>query len=106
MSQVNCAKHSMKRLQYVPHDLTLHDENNDSEVKSIQNSAVACQSTRSSPPSHIWELCYLRGTWVPYPDDTCRLLEGVCVGYLKLIGACFTGSFLLHSQVLLLAPLF
>ncbi len=66
MSQVNCVRHSVKRLQYMPHDLSLPLDAAD----SLMVGAAAQQD------AYVWELCYLRGTWVPYPQDTCHLLEG------------------------------
>lgn len=78
MSQVNCTKQSIKQLRYLPHDLSL-DANGDCDELEVQCDAAASAADGGScvaPPSHVWELCYLRGTWVPYPQDTCRLLEG------------------------------
>jgi hypothetical protein len=66
MSQVNCVRHSVKRLQYVPHDLSL-------QMDAAASVMVGAAAQRDA---YVWELCYLRGTWVPYPQDTCRLLEG------------------------------
>ena len=80
MSQVNCVKHSVKQLQYVPHDLSVdpeEDVNHHDVAMPIESGAVvAADSGSDKPLTHVWELCYLRGTWVPYPQDTCRLLEG------------------------------
>jgi hypothetical protein len=76
MSQVNCVKHSVKQLQYVPHDLTIDPEVDGAEREVPCGGASAVDGSSTKPLSHVWELCYLRGTWVPYPQDTCRLLEG------------------------------
>jgi hypothetical protein len=69
MSQVNCVRHSVKRLQYVPHDLSL-------ELDAAVSLMVGAAAAAAQRDAYVWELCYLRGTWVPYPQDTCRLLEG------------------------------
>ncbi len=71
----------------MPHDLSLEQDDPapDCEI-AVPISADAAATSKFS--SYVWELCYLRGTWVPYPQDTCQLLEGVSAPFRPLPLAC------------------
>lgn len=73
MSQVNCVKHSVKQLRYVAHDVSLQGQC--AVPLDLQGDSSSLTSS-SNASMFVWELCYLRGTWVPYPQDTCLALEG------------------------------
>jgi hypothetical protein len=95
MSQVNCVKHSVKQLRYVAHDVSLQGQC--AVPLDVQGGSLSLTSSSNSLV-YVWELCYLRGTWVPYPQDTCLALEGLTPLHLHppfLLCAYLAASFLL-----------
>ncbi len=70
-----------KKLQFVPHDMSMDDDGGggcSADVSSGGGSGGTTSTTitKTTSSAFTWELCYLRGTWQPFPPDKCLLLEG------------------------------